>query len=83
MSNKRKEPRLRMRRFAKVVTGPQEPPVACVVWDFSQSGARLAVARPLMSLPPRFALHFDQQGCVERKCEIVWTDARFVGVKFV
>jgi hypothetical protein len=32
---------------------------------------------------PRFALHLDKDGRVQRKCEVMWTDARFVGVKFV
>lgn len=83
MPNKRKGRRLRMRRYAEVVTGSHETPVKCVVWDISDGGARLAVARPIMTLPPRFALQFDDGGRVRRKCEIVWTDARFVGVKFV
>jgi len=72
-----------MRRNAAVVTGPREPPLRCVVWDISDSGARLAVARPLMTLPPRFLLQLDKDGRVQRKCEVVWTDASFVGVKFV
>ena len=83
MPNKRKERRQPMRRYAEVVTGPQKPPVRCVVWDISNSGARLAVARPLMTLPPRFLLQLDKGGRVQRKCEVVWTDAGFVGVKFV
>jgi hypothetical protein len=81
--NKRKDQRLRIRRNAEVVTSLWEPPVRCVVWDISDGGARLAVARPIMTLPPRFTLHLDKGGRVQRKCEIVWTDARFVGVKFV
>lgn len=83
MPNKRKDRRLRMRRYAEVVTGPRATPVKCVVWDISDGGARLAVARPIMSLPPRFALHFDGSRRVRRTCEIVWTDAQFIGVKFV
>lgn len=82
-NNKRKKRRLSVRRHAAVITGPQDPPAACVVWDISDGGARLAVARPIMGLPPRFTLHLDKSGRVQRKCEIVWTDARFVGVKFV
>ena len=83
MPNKRKARRLQMRRYGEVVTGPREPPLKCVIWDISDSGARLAVARPIMALPPRFALHLVKGGQVQRKCEIVWTDTRFVGVKFV
>ena len=83
MQNKRKEPRLPMRRHAELITAPQKQPVRCVIWDISNSGARLAVARPLMTLPPRFLLQMDKDGRVQRKCEVVWTDAGFVGVKFV
>lgn len=83
MPNKRKNRRLGMRRYAEVVTGPHEAPARCVIWDISQGGARLAVARPVMTLPPRFTLHLDRGGRVQRKCEIVWTDARFVGVRFL
>ena len=83
MPNKRKDRRLRMRRYAEVITAPREQPVSCVVWDISNGGARLAIARPIMALPPRFLLHLDSDGRVQRKCEVVWTDARFVGVRFV
>jgi hypothetical protein len=72
-----------MRRNAEVITAPTEPPVRCVVWDFSDGGARLAVPRPIMTLPSRFTLHLDKAGRVQRKCEIVWSDARFVGVRFL
>ena len=83
MQNKRRDRRQPMRRHAAVVTGAREPPLRCVVWDISNSGARLAVARPIMTLPPRFVLQLDKDGRVQRKCEVVWTDASFVGVKFV
>jgi hypothetical protein len=42
--------------------------VPCVIWDISGGGARLAVGHSLADLP--------------HDCEVVWTDARFVGVKF-
>lgn len=83
MPNKRKERRQRMRRYAEVITAPQIPPLRCVVWDISNGGARLSVARPLMNLPPRFLLQLDRDGRVQRKCEIVWTAASFVGVRFI
>ena len=83
MQNKRKDRRLRMRRYAEVITAPREQPVSCVVWDISQGGERLGIARPIMTLPPRFLLQLDKDGRVQRKCEVVWTDAGFVGVKFV
>jgi hypothetical protein len=78
---KRRATRRRMRRTAEVLFGPNEPPMLCVIWDMSESGARVAAARPLLNLPPRFTLLLE--GKVQRKCEVVWTDARYVGVKFV
>lgn len=70
-----------MRRTAELLLGANEPPVLCVIWDMSETGARLAAARPLLNLPSRFALLLE--GKVQRQCEVVWTDVRYVGVKFV
>lgn len=77
----RKAKRRPMRRTAEVLFGANELPSLCVIWDMSEGGARLAVARPLLNLPPRFTLLLE--GKVQRKCEVVWTDARYVGVRFV
>ena len=79
--DKRKATRRPMRRTAEVLRGPNEPPILCVIWDMSEGGACLAVARPLLNLPPSFTLLLEDR--VERKCEVVWTDARHIGVKFV
>jgi len=78
--DKRKAKRRPMRRTAELLLGPNELPILCVIWDMSESGARLAAARPLLNLPPRFTLLLE--GKVQRKCEVVWMDARYVGVKF-
>ncbi len=80
---KRKSPRYPMRRAAEVVFGAHQAPVHCVVWDMSEGGARLAVAHPLPSLPHSFTLVLYKDGGVRRNCEVVWTDSRYVGVKFV
>ena len=79
--DKRKAKRRPMRRTAEVLFGDDEPPILCVIWDMSETGARLAAARPLLRFPPSFTLLLE--GKVRRKCEVVWTDARYVGVKFV
>jgi hypothetical protein len=81
--DKRKARRRRMRRAAEVFFGAAELPMACVIWDISAGGARLAVAHPTMHLPRRFTLSIGKVGPERRKCEVVWTDARFVGVRFV
>jgi hypothetical protein len=46
----------------------------CALCDIPNGGGRLAVARPLMSLPPRFLLQLDKDGRVQRKCEIAAED---------
>ena len=81
--NKRKTSRRPMRRAAAVVLGERGQPIPCVIWDISDGGARLAVAHSLATLPNNFTLVLCKNALVQRKCEIVWTDARFVGVKFV
>jgi hypothetical protein len=70
------------RRAATVTFAAEEPPVTCVIWDISDGGARLAVAHPSANLPQHFTLNLFKDGSVRRDCEVVWTDARFVGVKF-
>jgi PilZ domain len=82
-ANKRKSRRQPLRRTAEVSLGANERPILCVIWDMSEGGARLATARPLLNLPPRFTLSLDDNGKVQRQCEVVWTDARYVGVKFI
>jgi PilZ domain len=79
----RKAVRLPVRRAAEVFFGRREPPVRCVIWDISDGGARLAVAHPILTLPPIFTLSLRRDGSEQRKCEVVWTDARYVGVRFV
>jgi hypothetical protein len=80
---KRKNPRHPMRRAAEVVFGAHKAPVHCVVWDMSDGGARLAIAHPLDSLPRTFILVLYKDDSVRRNCQVVWTDTRYVGVKFV
>ena len=80
---KRKNLRRPMRRAAEVIFGAHEPPVPCVIWDMSEGGARLAVARPIADLPPTFILVLSKHASVHRTCQVVWTDTRYVGVKFI
>jgi PilZ domain len=72
-----------MRRAAEVILGTHEPPVRCVIWDMSDGGARLAIARPSVDLPHTFILVLFKNASIHRTCEVVWTDARYVGVKFI
>ena len=80
---KRKSSRRPMRRAAEVIFGAHKPPVCCVIWDMSDGGARLAVAHPLADLPRTFTLSLFKDAHVQRNCEVVWIDTRYVGVKFI
>ena len=79
----RKHRRQPMRRSAAVVLHAAVNPVHCVIWDMSDGGARLAIAHPMSELPSMFSLLLTKDGGVRRNCAVVWTDDRFVGVKFV
>jgi hypothetical protein len=79
----RKHKRRPMRRAAVVVLQAARTPVGCVIWDMSDDGARLAIAHPIAELPRTFGLLLTKDASVRRNCEVVWTDGRFVGVKFV
>jgi hypothetical protein len=80
---KRKKPRRHMRRAAELTFGALGSPIPCVIWDISDGGARLAVACPLADLPRVFTMVLFKGAKVHRKCQVVWKDARFVGVKFI
>jgi hypothetical protein len=71
-----------MRRAALVSFAPVGKPLPCVVWDMSDSGARLAIACPTADVPREFQLVLTKDGSVRRNCRVVWTNSRFVGVKF-
>ena len=79
----RKHRRRPMRRAAAVVLQAAGNPVRCVIWDMSDGGARLAIAHPAAELPRTFSLLLMKDAGVRRNCEVVWTDGRFVGVKFI
>jgi hypothetical protein len=81
--DQRKAKRRPMRRAALVSFAPAGKPLPCVVWDMSESGARLAIACPTAEVPREFHLLLTGDGSVRRHCEVVWTNARFVGVKFL
>jgi hypothetical protein len=83
LREERKTSRIPARRSATVSFGPETPPVTCVIWDISEGGARLAIARPSADLPRHFTLNLYKDGSVQWTCEVVWIDARFVGVKFI
>jgi hypothetical protein len=72
-----------LRRAAKVIFGSGGRSLPCVIWDISEGGGRLAVAYPTADLPRSFTLLLSKDSTAARRCEVVWIDRRFVGVKFV
>jgi hypothetical protein len=78
----RKSVRRFTRRAATVSFGAEKPSTDCVIWDISDGGARLAIALPSAELPSHFTLNLFRDGSVQKNCEVVWVDKRFIGVKF-
>lgn len=70
-----------MRRDAHVIFKAHEQPIRCVVHDLSNGGARLGFTVGSAGLPSTFILVLFKDS-VQRDCEMVWTDGRFVGVRF-
>jgi hypothetical protein len=48
-----------------------------------ESGVRLALACPSAEVAHEFRLLLTSDGGVRRRCEVVWTNTRFVGVRFL
>jgi hypothetical protein len=54
----------------------------CVLDDISDGGARIGLADRTTSLPRNFTLAL-YKGSVRRECEVVWSNGRFIGVRFI
>jgi PilZ domain len=78
----RKSARRWMRRDAQVIFEGHEQLIDCVVHDISDGGARLSFTAPLAVLPRTFTLVLFKDS-VQRDCELVWSDRRAAGVKFI
>jgi hypothetical protein len=83
LPEQRKTAHCPIRRRATLSFGATVPPVACVIWDISEGGARLAIARSIADIPHHFTLNLYKHGSLKWACEVVWTDWRFTGVKFL
>jgi hypothetical protein len=78
----RRSPRRPFRYSGWLRIGRNAPPIRCVICDVSDGGARLSAAAPHKELPDRFTLVL-AASTVQRRCEVVWRDECFVGVRFV
>lgn len=75
----RRRLRVRTRRTATIKWSDNPNAVRCVLWDHSESGARIA-APYANTLPAVFTLINDQT-C--RVCRVIWRKGPLVGVRFV
>ncbi len=78
----RKAPRKPTRHAGWINFGDSPTPIACVLWDVSEHGARIAVAHARL-LPDRFTLDLSRDGQDRRFCRVVWRQPPQVGVQFV
>ena len=74
------------RRFStrldgRIVPDGEASPLACVVSDLSETGARLVLCEP-GELPLEFALEVPDEGA-RALVRLVWSNGRESGVKFI
>jgi hypothetical protein len=74
----RVKPGGRVSSAAKIVVGPKDPMIDCMLIDLSAGGACLEVA-PQTALPPRFEL---VHGNTKKRCRLIWKAGRRIGVSF-
>lgn len=76
----RKSVRRWMHRDAEIAFKSRAEPIHCTIHDMSDGGARISLRHPV-TLPPILTLVLFKNSA-QRNCKVVWTDGRFVGVKF-
>ncbi len=76
---KRKSVRRRVHSRAALAPSEQAPRQDCIVYDMSQTGARILID-PATELPPEFLLLLSRN--VTRRCKLVWRKEREAGVRF-
>jgi hypothetical protein len=78
----RRAKRSRRRNAAWIGLGNDGIRIPCVLWDISDSGARLAAPRAKV-LPAAFNLVLSKDGRSRRQCRVVWRNERQLGVQFI
>jgi hypothetical protein len=79
----RKAVRRPSNRSARICVAGGGLVLPCRIWDISESGARLKFTDPPPSdLPHHFTLQLAPDWCVRWDCEVAWTNAGFIGVRF-
>ena len=80
MNERRKKPRQRTLKAAKIVFHDKRTVLDCTARNLTDEGASLVVANTV-SLPDRFKLTIPLDK-FERTCRVVWRKADRVGVQF-
>ncbi len=78
----RKAKRTRRRQAAWVVLDGGCAQISCVLWDVSESGARIVAAHG-SALPDVFGLFLTKDGKSRRFCQVVWRRGGQLGVRFI
>lgn len=78
----RKAPRKRLHYPAWIDVGNGATPLDCMIYDISETGARLTLASTEQA-PDRFVLLLSIDGNTKRNCEISLRSGFNVGVKFL
>jgi PilZ domain len=78
----RKKPRRPFKYNARIATGKGQPPLACLVVDISEGGARICLARD-REVPPIFTLVLTGDGGLRRHCRTLRRDGTVLGVRFI
>lgn len=80
-AEQRKKPRREFHYNARIVADKDAPPIACMISDISEGGARIALAREV-ELPDMLVLLLTESGAARRQCRVIWRDGATIGVKF-
>jgi len=78
----RRAKRTRRRNAAWIGLGNGGTHIPCVLWDVSETGARLSAPRA-SALPLAFNLLLTKDGTARRLCRVVWRNDRQLGVQFI
>jgi hypothetical protein len=79
---RRKNPRKTVIDTAWIDAQDGTPPRVCVLWDISESGARLTLTS-YETLPDEFVLRKSRRDPNGRRCHVVWRSSEQIGVEFI
>jgi hypothetical protein len=69
-----------VRLAASLALDDSKTPIPCVIWDISDTGAKLAIVYT-GPLPEQFTLVLSPT--VHRRCKLQWRSIKFIGVTFL